>query len=74
MAQNERGGTARVVAEIGMHVGAADAHRLDPYQMLTGSGAGVRHIAVGERFDAVIDQSFHFAVNPPSTIKICPVT
>ncbi len=32
-------------------------------------GLGVWHIAIGERFDVLIDKSLHFAVNPPSTIR-----
>ena len=65
---------ARIMAQVGMHVGPADPSGLDPDQVLARLRRGVRYVAVDQVFDAFINQSFHFAVNPPSTIRICPVT
>src|SRR6056297_3729809 len=62
------------MTQIGMHVRPANAHGRDPDQFLACMRFRVRHLAQHKGFRAVIDQRLHFAVNPPSTIRTCPVT
>jgi hypothetical protein len=76
--EDERCGTARVVAVIGVHVRAADADGLDPHQNLAGRLFRLGLVTKGERVRAGIDESLHgrepyFAVKPPSTARVWPV-
>ena len=74
MAEYQGGGSAVVVAEIGVHVRPADADGLHPDQMIAVCGYRLRHITNLKCFDPFVNQCFHFAVNPPSTISVCSVT
>jgi len=74
VSQDQRGGPAVVMAEIGVHVRPADADRLDLHQHLAGAQDGGRHVADFERFGTGVDQRLHLAVNPPSTNRTWPVT
>lgn len=47
---------------------------MDADQLLVRLACGHRHITDRQRLNPFINQGFHFAVNPPSTIRICPVT
>ncbi len=57
--QDERWHPARVVAVPGMHVGAADADRIDRDQRLPGTGIGRRLVAVFGLLCGGIDQRLH---------------
>ena len=81
VAEDQRRRPARIVAMIGMHVGAAYADRLD---LTTTSSARPQagFLAQFQGIRAGINQSAHvasllfisyFAVKPPSTAKVCPV-
>ena len=61
------------MAQIGMHVRAADADAVDLDQMLAGAAQDPAHRG-NPAFQRRINQCLHFAVNPPSTIRTCPVT
>ncbi|VVT26807.1 hypothetical protein HOE425_332772 [Hoeflea sp. EC-HK425] len=63
-----------VMAEIGMHVRAADTHRLDPDKALAGRQRGGGFIAPNQAFGCCVDKRFHLAVYPPSTKRTWPVT
>ena len=67
-------GATLVMAEEGVHVRPADTYPLNADQFLALGGDGVGHVAIVEAFGAGIDKRLHFAVNPPSTIRTCPVT
>ena len=79
VAEDQRRRAAGVVAVIGVHVGAADADGLDPDEHF----AGVRHriglVAEVQAVGAGVDERLHgatphFAVKPPSTASVWPVT
>ena len=55
------------MAEIGVHVGAADADCLDPDQAFAGRQIGCGLIAPGKLLGSRVDKRFHLAVYPPST-------
>ena len=65
--EDQGGGAAVVVAEIGMHVGAADADGIDPDDRLSRARCGFGFVAQLHGPRAGIDQGLHFAVYPPST-------
>ncbi len=72
--QNERCRTALVMSKIGVHIGPTDAACLDADQNLVIPRRRIRRVPKSQTFRPVIDKSFHFAVNPPSTIRTWPVT
>ena len=74
MPQDQRGGAAVVVTEIGMHVRATNADAVDADQVMCVIGCWSGSIAVNQLFRASIDKRLHFAVKPPSTIRTWPVT
>ena len=81
MTENQGRRAAAVMAMIGMHVRAADTDSLDLDNDLAGRSHGLRLITVNEAVRAGIDKCFHgcrpsiyFAVNPPSTASVWPVT
>src|SRR6202040_2525907 len=81
MAQDQRRRPARIVAVIGVHVGAADADRLDLDHDFAVDRGGHGFVAKLERVRTGVDQSTHdglllllyFAMKPPSTARVCPV-
>ena len=72
--KDQRRYTAGILAMPGMHVRPANTAECQinkRFSRCRNRGVGVAYFA-GLR--AGIEQCFHFAVNPPSTIRICPVT
>ena len=74
MSQNERRDSALVMAVPGMHVGPADSTKGQIDDALATCRDGCFDIAQLTCVCTGIDKCFHFAVNPPSTIRTCPVT
>ncbi len=57
--ENQRRGPAVVMAEIGVHVAAADPDAGDADGCVLGSGNGVRHVSELERLGAGVDERLH---------------
>ena len=74
MSQNERRDTALVMAVPGMHVGPADPAEGQIDDALPACGDRRLDITQLACIRTGIDKRLHFAVNPPSTIRTCPVT
>ena len=74
VAENERRDPSFIVAVPCMHVGTAYAAKGNIDYALAGAGDRRLDIADFAGFRAGIDKCLHFAVNPPSTIRTCPVT
>ncbi len=74
MPQNERRVSALVMAVPGMHVGPANSAEGQIDNALATCGDRCFDIAQLTCVCTGIDKCFHFAVNPPSTIRTCPVT
>ena len=74
MAENERRDPPFIMSVPGMHVGTAYAAKGNINYALAGAGDRRLDIAYFAGLRAVIDKCLHFAVNPPSTIRTCPVT
>ena len=72
--QDQRRRPALVVAQIGMHVRAANADACHADQAVIALRGRVGGVAVFQLLFSGVDQRFHFAVKPPSTISTCPVT
>ncbi len=74
MSQYQWCGATFVMAKIGVHIRPTNANRRYFNQMITRLSDWVAYVTKLQCFWTVIHQSFHFAVNPPSTINTCPVT
>src|SRR6516225_4689426 len=59
MTEHERRRAARIVAVIGVHVGAADPDRLDAHQHLVIAGRRFRLLTAQQNVRLGIDQGFH---------------
>ena len=73
MAQDQGRRAALVMTRPGVHVRPADADMRDPDQGVP-AGLGIRRLAIVEGLGSGVDQGFHFALYPPSTWRIWPVT
>ena len=59
MPEDQRRGASFVMAEEGVHVGAADAASVDPHQHIAGAWPWFGHLAKSEAFGGRIDESLH---------------
>ena len=69
MAEDQGRGAAFIMAQIGVHVRAANAHAVNLDKLFAGTGHGGFRVAKLKVFRAGIHKRFHFAVYPPSTMR-----
>ena len=74
VAEDQGRGPALVMPGPGVHVRATDADMRDVNQRIARVPRWVGRIAEIKSFRSSIDKRLHFAVNPPSTWRIWPVT
>ena len=74
MAKDQRRDAPFIMPVPGMHVGPADAAEGQIDDALPVGGHRGGDITDFTCVRSGIDKRLHFAVNPPSTIRICPVT